>query len=243
LVDQVTYLYRERVEGPRGLPVGTGGRVVALLSAGIDSPVAAYRMMTRGCRATLVHFHSQPYTSKASAANAAVLAGVLARYQGPARFYLVPLAPLQQEIVSRTPARLRVLLYRRMMLRIATRVAEREGALALVTGDSLGQVSSQTLANLAAVAGATTLMILRPLVGVDKQAIIQEAERIGTFPISIQPYSDCCSYLMPRQPETAASESDLVAAEALLGDLDLWVKRALEAAEVRRIEPLYNGES
>jgi len=242
LVDQEAYLYRQRIEGPRGLPVGTGGRVVVLLSAGIDSPVAAYRMITRGCRAILVHFHSQPYTSKTSADNAEALAGILARYQGPAPLYLVPLAPLQQEIVTRTPARLRILLYRRMMLRIAAAIADREDALALVTGDSLGQVSSQTLNNLAAVGAATSHLILRPLVGSDKQTIIREAEAIGTYPISIQPYSDCCSYLMPRQPETAARAEELAAAEALLGELDLLVKNALTGSQVRRVEPLYNGE-
>jgi thiamine biosynthesis protein ThiI len=241
LVDQEAYVYRRRVEGPRGLPVGTGGRVVALLSAGIDSPVAAYRMITRGCRVILVHFHSQPYTSKASAENAAELAGLLSRYQGPARLYLVPLAPLQQQIVALTPPRLRVLLYRRMMLRIGAAIAEREGALALVTGDSLGQVSSQTLVNLAAVGAATGIMILRPLVGVDKQAITREAEAIGTYPISIQPYSDCCSYLMPRRPETAASPRDLAAAEALLGHLEPLIQSALEAAELRRIKPVWPG--
>lgn len=233
-------LYGDRREGLDGLPVGSSGRVVALLSSGIDSPVAAYRMMGRGCRVSFVHFHSMPYTRRASVDLAIELVRRLSPHHPTSRLYLVPLAAIQQKIVTQAPAPLRVVLYRRYMLRLAEQVARKLRARALVTGDSLAQVASQTLDNLAAIDQAATMPILRPLIGTSKEAIIDEARRIGTFDISIQPFDDCCSFLMPHSPETHAKLEAVLRAEERLGDMEELLRDALARAEEIRIklEPL-----
>ncbi|MGD2063754.1 MAG: tRNA uracil 4-sulfurtransferase ThiI [Nitrospirota bacterium] len=236
VVDRRALVYADRVEGPRGLPVGIGGRVVCLLSGGIDSPVAAARMMRRGCRVGFVHFHSFPYTDPASQQKAVELAGILGRFQGPAHLYLVPLVDIQRHIVAGAPSTLRVVLYRRAMLRLAAAIARREKALALVTGESLGQVASQTLANLTAVDRASPLPVLRPLLGWDKEEIIAEAQRIATFDLSIEPHDDCCSFLEPKDPATRSTDHKLAAVERSLA-LDDLLAAALAAAELRLIEP------
>ena len=181
------FFYFEKMRGPGGLPVGVSGTVVCLLSGGIDSPVAAYRMMKRGCRVVFVHFHSQPFADRTSEEKAIDLAQLLTRYQFASRLYLVPFGKTQQEVVAGVTGRFRVLVYRRLMLRIAEEIARKEGAQALVTGESLGQVSSQTLENIVAIEEAATLPILRPLVGMDKEEITEQAQKIGTYDISIIP--------------------------------------------------------
>jgi len=237
VVDRRALVYADRVEGPRGLPVGVGGRVVCLLSGGIDSPVAAGRMMRRGCRVSFVHFHSFPYTNPASQAKVAELAAILGRFQGPAPLHLVPLVDIQRHIVAGAPSTFRVLLYRRAMLRLAAAIARQEKALALVTGESLGQVASQTLANLTAVDRASPLPVLRPLLGWDKEEIIAEAQRIATFDLSIEPHEDCCSFLEPTDPATRSSDHRLAAVEHNLV-LDDLLAAALDATEVRVVQPL-----
>ncbi|MFQ5893031.1 MAG: tRNA uracil 4-sulfurtransferase ThiI, partial [Nitrospinota bacterium] len=162
----------ERHPGPGGLPVGVSGRVACMLSGGIDSPVAAYTMLKRGCQADFVHFHSYPYTDRASVDKTVEIAELLTRFAYRASIFLVPFAEVQQKIVAETPAPLRIILYRRFMVRIAEALARRSGAAALVTGESLGQVSSQTLANLATIEAAADQPVLRPLVGMDKREII-----------------------------------------------------------------------
>jgi len=236
VVDRRALVYADRVEGPRGLPVGVGGRVACLLSGGIDSPVAAARMMRRGCRVSFVHFHSFPYTNPASQAKVAELAAILGRFQGPAPLHLVPLVDIQRHIVAGAPSTFRVLLYRRAMLRLAAAIARQEKALALVTGESLGQVASQTLANLTAVDRASPLPVLRPLLGWDKEEIIAEAQRLATFDLSIEPHEDCCSFLEPKDPATRSTDHKLAAVERSLG-LDDRLAAALAATEVRLIEP------
>jgi len=236
VVDRRALVYADRVEGPRGLPVGVGGRVVCLLSGGIDSPVAAARMMRRGCRVSFVHFHSFPYTNPASQAKVAELAAILGRFQGPAQLFLIPLVDIQRHIVASAPSTFRVLLYRRAMLRLASAIARGEKALALVTGESLGQVASQTLANLTAVDRASPIPVLRPLLGWDKEEIIAEAQRIATFDLSIEPHEDCCSFLEPKDPATRSTEHKLAALEHNLA-LDDLLAAALEAAEVRLVAP------
>ncbi|MFN7950987.1 MAG: tRNA uracil 4-sulfurtransferase ThiI [bacterium] len=198
----------DRFRGAGGLPVGTAGTVVALVSGGIDSPVAAWRLMKRGARCVFLHFHSHPFTDAASQEKTLEVVERLARIQGKSVFYLCPFADLQKELVARAPAPLRVILYRRFMVRVANVVARRERALALVTGESVGQVASQTLENLATVDAVAELPMLRPLVGMNKNEIVEEAERLGTFEISIQPHGDCCSFLLranPRPPPAAPS--------------------------------------
>ena len=229
-------VYRKRLRGPGGLPVGTSGKMLALLSGGIDSPVAAWRMALRGATVDLVHFHGQPFTDPSSVRQAAELAQVLARYQMRAVLHLVPLADLQREIVTHAPASLRVVLYRRMMMRIAARLAADLEAQALVTGDSLGQVASQTIENLrtvdAAVPGAE---VLRPLVGMDKQEIVDLAIRIGTYEISTRKHQDCCVLFEPRSPATKTYPDQAAAAESEL-DVEMLVGKALSGTETQVFE-------
>lgn len=221
----------ERERGTGGLPVGTGGRVMTLLSGGIDSPVAAWRMIRRGCRSDFVHFHSYPILSGTSQEKARDLVRVLTQSQLWSRLFLVKFGPLQQQIVLSVDPALRVVIYRRMMLRIAEALAGQTGAQALVTGDALGQVASQTIDNLAVVGRAASLPLLRPLVGMDKEEITASAQRIGSYDISIVPDDDCCTLFTPRHPATRASLAAVEAAEAQF-DVDGLVKQALESVEV-----------
>jgi thiamine biosynthesis protein ThiI len=210
------FVYADRVEGPGGLPVGVSGTVAALLSGGIDSPVAAWRMMKRGCRVVFVHFHSVPYLPATSQAKARALVERLTEWQYDSRLYLVPFGEIQREIVLSVPPPLRVVVYRRMMVRIAEALGRRHGALALATGESLGQVASQTLSNIARIDAAATLPILRPLIGMDKLEITAEARRLQTFEISIEPDADCCTLFVPRHPATRTFEDEIDAAESRL---------------------------
>ncbi|HEV8719049.1 MAG TPA: tRNA uracil 4-sulfurtransferase ThiI [Candidatus Binatia bacterium] len=198
-----------KIAGAGGLPVGASGRLIALISGGIDSPVASYRMMQRGCRVIFVHFHSAPYQDNTSQEKVRQLITTLTRHQFLSRLYLVPFGEIQRQIVASVTRPLRVILYRRMMLRIAEAIARKEKAKALVTGESLGQVASQTLDNMVVVQQAARLPILRPLVGMDKQEIIDQARRIGTFDISTIPDQDCCQLFVPKHPATKARFADV----------------------------------
>jgi thiamine biosynthesis protein ThiI len=217
--------------GAGGLPTGTGGRVACLLSGGIDSPVAAYRVMRRGCHVLFVHFHSYPILSRASQEKVREIATLLTKYQLRSRLLLVPFGELQQQVVLSVAPELRVVVYRRLMLRIAEQLARRWHAKALVTGEVIGQVASQTLENMSTIAEATRLEILRPLVGMDKDEITTEAQRIGTYPISIIPDQDCCTLFTPKHPATRARVGDIVRAEESLA-IDAMVAGAVAAAAV-----------
>jgi thiamine biosynthesis protein ThiI len=199
--------------GAGGLPVGASGRLVSLISGGFDSPVAAYRMMQRGCRIIFVHFHSAPYQDRTSQDKVRDLVKLLTRHQFQSRLYLVPFGEIQRQIVAAVARPLRVVLYRRMMLRIAEVIARKERAKALVTGESLGQVASQTLDNIAVIQQAARLPILRPLVGMDKQEIVDHARRIGSFDISSIPDQDCCQLFVPKHPSTKAHVDEVTADE------------------------------
>lgn len=231
------YLSLGEVPGPGGLPVGTSGKVLVLLSGGIDSPVAALLTLKRGAKVEFVHFHSAPYTTEASIRKVEELVRLLARYQGQARLMLVPLGEFQQEVARVAPERLRVILYRRMMLRVAERIARRHRCLALATGESLNQVSSQTLENLAAIDRVAHMPVLRPLVGLDKQEIIDIATRAGTFEVSILPHQDCCSFLQPLHPATRTTPRACEEAEKPL-DVEGWARRLQQQAESRILAPL-----
>lgn len=231
MVTADAFFFFEKERGPGGLPVGTSGRVMCLLSGGIDSPVAAWRLMRRGCRATFVHFHSAPILSRTSQDKARAIVETLTRHQLSSRLYLVPFAPVQQKVVVSVPPHLRVVVYRRLMVRIAERLADKAGAHALVTGDVLGQVASQTIENLTVVESAATLPILRPLLGFDKEEITLEAQRLGTYATSIIPDEDCCTLFTPRFPTTRASQREAEAAESGL-DLHALVDAAVAAAVV-----------
>ncbi len=227
------YLSAGKLAGAGGLPVGVTGRGVVLLSGGIDSPVAAYRMMRRGLRVDFVHFHSYPLVSAASREKACDLAAHLTRYEARSTLMLVPFAEVQRAIVARAPRPLRVVLYRRFMLRIASALAAQLGAQALVTGESLGQVASQTLENMTVIERAASLPIFRPLVGMDKNEIINEARRLGTFDTSILPDQDCCSLFVPAHPETRARLDQVEAAETPF-DVAQMVDDAVRRTEVVR---------
>lgn len=230
VVQANAYVWTRRVEGVGGLPVGTSGAVVALLSAGIDSPVAAWRIMRRGASVIAVHFSGRPQTAAHSEHYVTEIAHVLARTGGMERLYIVPFGDVQRRIALDAPEDLRVILYRRFMLRMAERIAEQEDARALVTGESLGQVASQTLDNVAAISTAASMPVLRPLIGSDKQEIIAEAVAIGTYDLSIASTDDCCTLFMPRRPQTHAMPGEAEMAEAGL-DVDELVTMALAGAE------------
>jgi thiamine biosynthesis protein ThiI len=230
LTNEAFYFFgKER--GPGGLPTGSAGNVACLLSGGIDSPVAAHRMMKRGCAVTFVHFHSYPILSRASQEKARELVRLLTEFQQRSRLYLVPFGDIQQQCLLSVPGPMRVVIYRRLMLRIAERLGRMRRAQALVTGDVVGQVASQTLENLAVVGSVATLPLFRPLIGMDKDEITAEAIRLGTYPISIIPDQDCCTLFTPRNPQTRSKLGEIEAAERALQLEDL-VERAVKEAVV-----------
>lgn len=225
-------IYFDEIRGYGGLPVGTSGLVTAMLSGGIDSPVAAWQMMKRGCRVQFVHFHSYPLVDMSSIEKAVELTQFLTRFQYSSRLYLVPLGEIQKQIILSTPPAYRVVLYRRFMMRVTESLARRQKAKAIITGESCGQVASQTLDNMAAIDAVAGMQVLRPLVGFNKEEIIKVATALGTFPISILPDQDCCSLFVPRHPETHSKLETVSRLESVLPVDDL-VQQALDGTEVR----------
>lgn len=225
-----TYIYGRSIHGIGGLPVGSAGKAICLLSSGIDSPVATWRIARRGATCIGVHFSGRPETSSTSEYLVQDIASVLEHTGCFARLYIVPIGTYQREISAIAPPELRVILYRRLMFRIAERLAKHEGAKALVTGESLGQVASQTMDNMLVVNQSVSLPVYRPLIGYDKIEIIDEAQRLGTFDISSQDAPDCCTLFMPRNPETHAKLSKVLAAEEDL-PMDEWADEAVSNAE------------
>lgn len=231
LGDETFYSFgKER--GAGGLPTGVSGRVACLLSGGIDSPVAAWRMMRRGCRVHFIHFHSYPVLSRASQEKAVELARLLTEWQLHSRLHLVSFAPIQQKALMTVDPALRVVVYRRLMLRIAEQIARRVRAQALVTGEVIGQVASQTLENMTVIDAAASLPVLRPLIGMDKDEIVDAAKTLGSFPISIIPDQDCCTLFTPKHPATRASMAQVEDAERAL-DADELIQTAIASAELR----------
>ena len=201
-VREQTYVYSEFIKGRGGLPVGCSGKAALLLSGGIDSPVAGYMMAKRGIRPIAVYFHSFPFTSDRAKEKVIDLAKILTQYTGRMSLYVVPFTDIQTKIVEVCPERQTTLIIRRFMMRIAEKIAEQNGALSLITGESLGQVASQTQEGLAATGDVVAMPVLRPLIGMDKQEIVEIAQDIGTFETSILPYEDCCTIFVPKHPET-----------------------------------------
>lgn len=231
VVQNASYVYARSEPGVGGLPVGSSGRVVSLLSSGIDSPVASWRMARRGAIVIGVHFSGRPQTSDASEWLVDDIAQVLERTGCIARVYVVPFGDCQREISLSAPPELRIILYRRLMFKVAEEIARRERAGALVTGESLGQVASQTLDNIRCTDAAVECPVFRPLIGTDKIEIIREAQRLGTFEISSQDAPDCCTLFMPRNPETHAKIPRVLEAESAL-PIDQWVAQLANAAEI-----------
>jgi tRNA uracil 4-sulfurtransferase len=224
------FAYTEKVPGRGGLPVGVSGSALVLLSGGIDSPVAAYRAMKRGLRCQFVHFSGRPFTGPESIYKAYAHAGQLRRFQGRAKLFVVPFGHAQRRIAAAGAGRLQVLSQRRLMVKVASELARREGADVLVTGDSLGQVSSQTLHNLAVVEQAASTPVLRPLVAWDKAEIVREAEEIGTLAVSNLPAEDCCTLFASRLAETRGAPEKLATLEARL-DLDETIEQLVAATD------------
>ena len=220
------FYYFGKEPGAGGLPAGTSGRVACLLSGGIDSPVAAWRMMRRGCRVLFVHFHSYPILSRASQEKVRELVKLLTRFQYDSKLFMVPFGEFQQQVLLTVPPPLRVVIYRRLMMRISEAIARRNRAQALVSGEVVGQVASQTLENMTLIDQVVSMPTLRPLGGMDKDAITAEAHRLGTFPISFIPDQDCCTLFVPRHPATKARLRDIEAAESTLDIVEI-VNRAL----------------
>lgn len=226
-----TYLFRDRLRGPGGLPVGSLGRALCLLSGGIDSPVAAWLAMKRGCQMGYVSFHSAPYIGEGSKKKIEDQTRLLARWQERAALYVVPFTEVQVAIRDGAPESYRTVLYRRMMQRIASGLCERQDYYAQVTGESLGQVASQTLENMTCIGAASTFPILRPLLGYDKEETIELARRIGTYEISSRPEPDCCTVFQPARPVIRGRVADCLRAEQEL-DVEGLVQRALEGVEM-----------
>ena len=232
VVNDGMLVYFDPIQGYGGMPVDSSGATMALMSGGIDSPVAAWQMMRRGSHVKLVHFHSHPLVDTSSIEKATELAEILTRYQYDAELFLAPFGAVQQRIIVDVPPPYRVLLYRRFMVRIAESLARQQGIAALVTGESLAQVASQTLENIAIVDSASRMPILRPLIGSNKNDIVDIARQIGTFPVSIIPDQDCCSLFVPRHPVTKGSARVVERLEASL-PVDELVGDALDGIEAR----------
>lgn len=224
--DQYAFIHANQVRGAGGLPVGTAGDAAILISGGIDSPVAAWMMARRGLRLTAIHFASPPYTSQRAEEKVHKLLGQVAGYSGHIRLFVVPFTAIQEQIKTRCPEELFTLIMRRVMMQVAQIIAQREKCGALITGESLGQVASQTLEALACTDAATDMPVFRPLIGMDKEEVVQIARQIGTFDISILPYEDCCTVFTPRRPRTRPKLSLVEQAEMEL-ELDTMINEAV----------------
>lgn len=224
-------IYAERYEGVGGLPVGVAGKVIALISGGIDSPVASFMAMKRGCEVIGVHFFNKTLHSAEVRKKIHAIAEKLAEYQGFFKLYMVPFEEIQMEIIRIVPAKLRMIAYRRSMMRMANMIGEKEGAKAIVTGDNISQVASQTLDNLNVIYSVSKLVVLPPLLGFDKEEIIAIARKIGTYDISILPYEDCCSLMVAKHPETKAKREIIEEFE----EFEEMEKNAVKKAEIIEI--------
>ncbi len=229
--DDAAYLFHERIYGFGGLPVGSHAKMVSLLSGGLDSPVASWFMMRRGSPVVFATFHSPPFLDEEAYGKIFSLAKRLSVFQSETRIYKVFFTDIQKAIKVNCHDRYRTILYRRMMHRIASKIAEKEKALALITGESLGQVASQTLENLLCISHATELPVMRPLIGFDKEEIIERARKIKTFEISIQPYDDCCVLFAPKHPVTQVKLENILQEEQKL-EVETLMWNALEKTQV-----------
>lgn len=234
VIQNSVFIYGYSVRGIGGLPVGSSGKMICLLSSGIDSPVASWKMARRGANCIGVHFSGRPQTADTSEYLVDDIVHVLNRYGCMHKYYVVALGDYQREISLNAPPALRVILYRRLMFRVAEAIAAKEHALSLVTGESLGQVASQTVENIKCTDASVGTLIFRPLIGTDKLEIIDEAKKLGTFSISTQDAPDCCTLFMPRNPETHAKLEDVLEAEKGL-DIDTWVEELVQSAELHDV--------
>ncbi len=234
--EKYAYVHAPSLPGAGGLPVGMGGHAVSLLSGGLDSPVSSWMMARRGVELEMVHFVSPPYTSQQAQDKVLELAHLLTAYCGRMIVHIVPFTEIQEEIRRNCPEEYFTLIMRRFMMRLSEAVGKKAGAKALITGESLGQVASQTMMALGVTEDVTTMPVLRPLIGMDKVEIIRIAREIGTYETSILPYEDCCTVFTPRHPATRPNLEDVRKAESAL-DVDALVSRALEGETWVRVKP------
>ncbi|MCI2147585.1 MAG: tRNA 4-thiouridine(8) synthase ThiI [Clostridiales bacterium] len=232
----VSYIYNEKVAAIGGLPLGTNGRGLILLSGGIDSPVAAWMMARRGMLIEAVHFHSYPYTSKRAQEKVEKLASIVASYSGRIRMHVINLLPIQEQIVQHCPEEETTILVRRFMMRIAQEIARKNRCMMLITGEDLGQVASQTAEAITVTDACVEIPVLRPLIGMDKVDIMDKARDIGTYETSIEPFEDCCTVFLPKHPTTKPKLARIEQSESAL-DVDALVKAAVESEEVVECEP------
>lgn len=230
IVGKDSFISTEKYKGQGGLPASSGGRAISLLSGGIDSPVASFLTMRKGVRLTLVHFHAYPETSKESINKVIEIARLLSRYQPKIKLYLVPFASAQREILINNLPENRMILYRRLMLKISSKIAQKERCSAVVTGESLGQVASQTIENIRVIEEGCEFLILRPLISEDKENIIKKAKMIGSYDISILPHDDCCLRFIPQHPKTKADIAEIMDEERKI-DINKTVDQALKEAK------------
>lgn len=235
LVNGRAYIGVDKIQGYGGLPVGTGENAISLISSGIDSPVSSFEMIKRGVSLSYVHFHSAPATSRQSIKNVKRLLEIIAGYQIKCMLYNIPLLAIQEKIMETAPSKFWVILFRRAMMKMAEKIAENINAVALITGENVGQVASQTLSNMRATADAVERPIIRPLAGMNKEDIINRAREIGTYDVSIEPYEDCCSFFVPIHPETRAKLDEVRAIESSIYMNELY-ETAMENLEQIIIE-------
>ena len=226
-----TFIYQQKIAGFGGLPLGTNGKGLVLLSGGIDSPVAAWLMAKRGMLIEAVHFHSYPYTSPRAQEKVEELAKIVASYCGWFKMHVINILPIQEQIVQNCPEAETTILVRRFMMRIAERIAEKNGCMMLITGENLGQVASQTAESLVVTDASVSMPVMRPLIAMDKVDIMEKAEEIGTFETSIQPYEDCCTVFLPPHPVTKPRLSRIEESESRL-DVEGLVSAAVESEEI-----------
>lgn len=231
-----TYIFEQKLSGFGGLPLGTNGKGLVLLSGGIDSPVAAWMMAKRGMLIEALHFHSYPYTSERAQEKVEELARIVAGYTGNFNLHVINLLPIQEAIVANCPEEETTLLVRRFMMKIAERVARDRSCMMLITGENLGQVASQTAEALVVTDQAVTMPVMRPLIAMDKVEIMDRARDIGTYETSILPYEDCCTVFLPKHPKTKPKLDAILASESLL-EVEALIEKALESREVVRIQP------
>lgn len=233
-----SYIYQQKIQGFGGLPLGTNGKGLVLLSGGIDSPVAAWMMAKRGMMIEAVHYHSYPYTSPRAQEKVEELARIVASYCGRIRMHVINLLPIQEEIVKNCPEEETTILVRRFMMKIAEQIAQKNDCMMLITGENLGQVASQTAEALVVTDNSVSMPVMRPLIAMDKTDIMEKAEEIGTFETSIQPYEDCCTVFLPKHPTTKPQLAKIEKSESLL-DVETLVKNAVESEEIITISPEY----
>lgn len=226
------FIFTQKVSGAGGMPVGTAGRAALLLSGGIDSPVAGWMISKRGVVLDAVHFHSHPYTSDRAKEKVIELAKIMTQYTGPIRLHIVPFTDIQLDIIEKCPKNYLTIIMRRLMMRIAEKIARESGAMALITGESIGQVASQTMESLVVTDNAVDMPVFRPCIGMDKEEIVTISKKIDTYETSILPYEDCCTIFVPKHPKTKPSISEIQEAEKLLTDPEGMMEKAIQDREI-----------